>query len=132
MSMKQYRHTLLPVIVSSLLVACSGVAPRDTGQALTGSEIQQLFTDKSFTLIGMKSGNELIVYADSEYCTMRYANASRRKTVRWYIEGDRHCCLKDGKAVCGEIRAMGGGRYHKVSAGRHTHTMREFVEGNRL
>lgn len=123
----------IPLLLMLLLpLACSMTAPQPEGRRLSGAEIRLLFTGNSFILIGMKSGNELIAYADSDHCTMRYVDGERTKTVRWYTEGARHCCIKDGKAACGAVYDVGGGVYHKFTDGRHSHTMKAFQPGNRL
>jgi hypothetical protein len=130
MKRKLLRSVLLLTLLAS--TACSMLPLQPQGRVLSGAEIRGLFQGRSFTLIGIKSGNELIAYAGTDYCTMRYVNGERTKTVRWYTRGDQHCCIKDSKAVCGAIHDMGGGVYHKISDGRHSHTMKRFVEGNRL
>ena len=106
--------------------------PQPTGRPLSAAEIEGLLTGNSFTLIGMKSGNELVAYADAEHCTFRYVAGTRTKTVRWFTRGDQHCCIKGGKEVCGTVYDSGGGVYKKYTDGRHSHTMKHFEAGNRL
>lgn len=113
------------------LFACAGQQPLGA-QVLSGEEIERLFTGRSFTLVGMKSGNELVAYASGEYCSMRYTDGERISTVRWYTRNDQHCCIKKGKERCGRILGMGNGVYHKIIDGEHTQTMRRFTAGNRL
>ncbi|MCW8829823.1 MAG: hypothetical protein OQK94_12335 [Gammaproteobacteria bacterium] len=129
------RPLLLLLLLSSfllLLAGCAAAPPHADGRQLSGEEIEQLFSGHSFTLIGMKSGNELLVYSDAEHCTMRYVNGTRTKKLRWYTEGDQHCCVRDGKPMCGAIYDQGQGIYHKFTDGRHSHTMKDFTAGNRL
>ncbi len=99
---------------------------------MDGPAITSLFTNQTFILTSMKSGKRLVVHADDEQCTMRYVDGQRTSTKPWYVKDDQHCCVKKGEEVCGDIHAMGGGVYHKVSEGRHSHTMEGFVAGDRL
>lgn len=122
---------LLLVLPMLALSACATRQPL-SAQALSGEEIERLFSGRSFTLVGMKSGNELVAYATGEYCSMRYTDGERVSTVRWYTRNDRHCCIKKGKERCGRILDMGNGVYHKIIDGEHTQTMRRFEAGNRL
>lgn len=122
----------LPLFLSLSLTACSTMEPEPTGRPLSAVEIEMLFPGHSFTLVGMKSGNELVAYADGESCTFRYVDGSRTKTVRWYTRGDRHCCIKNAKEACGRIYEVEEGVYQKFTAGRHSHTMKDFKEGNHL
>lgn len=128
---KSWMHLfLLPLLL--LPLGCSTLQPQPDGRALSGAEIEVLFTDRSFTLVGMKSGNELVVYADAEHCTMRYVNATRTRSLPWYVEGDHHCCVKDGKPACGPVYEVAPGVYHKYTDGRHSHIMKDFTTENRL
>jgi hypothetical protein len=120
---------VLPMLLA--LSACSTRQPLGA-QALSGEEIERLFRGRSFTLVGMKSGNELVAYAAEEYCSMRYTDGERVSTVRWYTRNDQHCCIKKGEERCGRILDMGNGVYHKIIDGEHTQTMQRFEAGNRL
>ena len=123
----------LLVILSLLaLSGCSLHHSRVEGRALSGAEINRLFQGHSFTLVGMKSGNELVAFAEGEYCAMRYVDGEWIKRVRWFVQGDRHCCIKKGRTVCGDIYEVDDGVYHKVSDEIHSHTMKNFSAGNQL
>lgn len=130
MSQAILRTFLLAMLLLS--AACSSLQPQPEGRQLSGAEIETLLSGHTFTLIGMKSGNELLVYADAEHCTMRYVNGTRTKQLRWYTEGDQHCCMRKGEPACGPIYEQGQGVYYKFTAGRHSHTLKDFTAGNRL
>jgi len=121
-----------PLALLLLISACSSLQPQPQGRQLSGTEIEALLSGHTFTLIGMKSGNELLVYADTEHCTMRYVNGTRTKQLRWYIEGEQHCCVRNGEPACGPIYEQREGLHYKFTAGRHSHTLKDFTAGNRL
>lgn len=116
----------------ALLSACAQQPYQPDGRRLSGAEIEGLFTGRTFTLIGMKSGNELLAYARGNACTMRYVGGERTRTVRWFVRNGQHCCIKKGEEACGPVYDMGQGVYYKVTEGRHSHTMKNFVEGDQL
>ena len=124
------RLFVLPLLL--LLAACTSLQPQPEGRALTGAEIEALFSDRTFTMIGMKTGNELVVYAGAEQCTMRYVNGTRTKSQPWYVEGDHHCCMRKGEPACGPVYEVAPGVYHKFIDGRHSQTMKNFTPGNHL
>ncbi|MGM0594675.1 MAG: hypothetical protein ACQETD_09070 [Pseudomonadota bacterium] len=125
------RLTLLAVVVA-LLAGCATGPVGPEARRLSDAEIRGLFQGSSFILVGMKSGNELLAYAEGESCTMRYVDGEVTKTVRWFVRDGMHCCVRKGKEECGPIYDVGQGVYHKVTDGRHSHTMKQFSEGNRL
>ena len=123
---------LLLIIFSVILSSCVSLSEVQDQNALTPEEIRTLFENKTYVLISMKSGKELLVYSAHDQCTMRYVTGTRLKTQQWYIKGNQHCCVNKAKEMCGEIFPKANGVYHKIDKGRLTHIMKDFREGNQL
>jgi predicted small secreted protein len=121
------------------LAGCNstGGVAADAQQALTGAQVQALFSGKTADWERMKNGNKTKVFtaADGEI-TVSYLNgkkAGEKRIAKWSVEDDMHCGIFGGKKKCGKIVPQGEGVYQKIGRnGRPCCTIRHFVEGKQL
>jgi len=119
---------LMLVIAFSTSLLANSVA---AGEALSADQVRALFTGKTFDGYNENKGKKFRVYSNVDG-TMLHQNAKRTKEADWKVESDgQHCGLLKRK-VCGKIVPVGDGVYHKIKNGEHTHTLKNFVEGNQL
>ena len=103
------------------------------GEFLTAAEIKALFTDHSWDVHNVVKDKDVEGYADADGGHFIYIpwkdKVSNRK---WWIEGDTHCTSHPKRGDnCKKMKNMGGGVYHGISDGEHTHTLKNFKQGKR-
>lgn len=119
--------TLLLALSASLLVT-NGVA---ADAALSAEQVKALFSGKTFDGHNEDKDKDFQVYSAADG-TMIHKNRKRTKEASWEVDEDgQHCGILKRK-VCGKIVPVGDGVYHKMKNGEHTHTLKNFVEGNQL
>lgn len=111
---------------------CAGSHPALADQTLTADEVKSLFIGKTFEGYNEIKGITYKVYTNADG-TMIHQNSKRTKTFKWEVDDEgRHCAHFKKGPLCGHIVSMGDGIYHKVNDGKHTNTLKNFVDGNRL
>ena len=119
--------TLLLALSASLLVT-NGVA---ADVALSAEQVKALFSGKTFDGHNEIKGKDFQVYSAADGI-MIHKNRKRTKEASWEVgEDGQHCGILKRK-ICGKIVPVGNGVYHKMKDGEHTHTLKNFVEGNQL
>ena len=105
------------------------------GKTLTQAEATALFKGKTFDGYQEVKQKKFRVYSapDGKH-TIRFA--SGKEIHRFWKISDKgeHCIAKKKKKMgkCSKVMDMGNGVYHKVRGGTHTHTLKNFVAGNKL
>jgi len=121
------RVFIFVIAFSSSLFVNSVVA----GEPLSADQVRALFSGKTFDGYNEIKDKKFRVYSNADG-TMIHQNAKRTKKVTWEVESDgSHCGILKRK-VCGKIVPIGDGVYHKIKDGEHTHTLKNFVEGNQI
>ena len=102
-------------------------------KALSKEQAIALFKDKTFDGFNEKKEKNFRVYssADGEH-TVTWPSGKTKKGT-WHIDDDGRHCVELSKMRCTQVFAVGGGVYHKKKDnGKHTHTLKNFVDGNQL
>lgn len=136
--MRTTKLTSLLVIVT-VLSACQSTPSQtmpdktiDMSKALTAEQVKALFTNKTFDGYNELKGVEFQVYSQDDG-SMIHKTAKRAVTVTWEVKPDgQHCAIFQVKTFCGYIIPVGNGVYHKVTDGKHTRTLKHFIEGNQI
>lgn len=102
------------------------------GKILTVAEAKALFTNKTYDVQKEKGNKQFKVYssADGTY-NKKKKNGNIRKG-KWRIVSKGNHCVIFKKEKCSEVVSAGNGVYHKMTNGKHTHTLKNFVTGNKL
>lgn len=132
--MKSLQITLFLLLNASLLIACQTTPskPVDISKALTAEQAKALFTNRTFDGYNELKGVDYQVFSHRDG-SMIHKNLKRIVTVSWEIKADgQHCAIFPVKTFCGHVIPMGNGVYHKVSNGKHTRTMQNFIDGNQI
>jgi hypothetical protein len=120
-------------LLSMFFCACVLASPAVNAEekVLSAEEVRALFTGKTFDGFNENKGASYRVYSAADG-TMLHKNAKRTKEVKWEVDSmGRHCALFKNKK-CGKIVSVGDGVYHKMKGDEHTHTLKNFVDGNQL
>lgn len=110
-----------------------GLSAVQAGSALSEAEAKALFTDKTFSGVVEDSLREYRAYAAPDgTLTIHYADGKKLIT-KWRIDDQgRHCVVVKDNDRCSQVVGAGGGAYRKITNGVHTHTLRNFADGNKL
>ena len=121
------KNKLLIAIITGLLAMTSQLVLAE--KVLSMDEAKALFTDKTFDGYNEKKGKSFRVYSSSDgtHVVQKKSGKIRKKT--WKINDQGQHCVKD---KCADVIDVGGGVYHKKRTGKHTHTLKNFVDGNQL
>jgi hypothetical protein len=122
------KQTLVSVLCAGLLF---GVAAQAEEKTLTAEEAQALFSGKTFDGFNEDNGKSYRVYSSPDG-TMFHQNKKRTKEITWEIDSRGRHCAHFNKKKCGKIVSVGDGVYHKMKGDEHTHTLKNFVDGNQL
>jgi len=103
------------------------------GPALSEAEAKALFSDKTFRGVNEDSKREYCAYgAPDGTLTIHYDDGKKRIT-KWRVdEQGRHCVIVKNNDRCSQVVGAGDGVYRKITNGVHTHTLRDFADGNKL
>jgi len=119
----------------TLLMVLSGFMLINTAIAddfLTEDEIITLFTNNSFDIYNEVKGKERKGF-DNDKGEHFIHNPKKNKTYRvrkWWTEGATHCTSHRKRGDnCKKMKKMGGGVYHGITDGEHTHTLSNFRPG---
>lgn len=132
--MKLLISSFLIVITTSLINACQST-PKETvnhSKALSANQVKTLFTNKTFDGYNELNGVEYQVFS-AEDGSMLHKSNKRLVSVSWEVKPDgQHCTIFPETTFCGHIIPVGDGVYHKVTEGKHTRTLKHFMEGNQI
>ena len=120
--------TLIFLVAFSTSLMANGVT---AGEALSAEQVKALFTGKTFDGYNENKGKKFRAYSDADG-TMIHQNKKRTKEATWEVKSNGSHCGILKRRVCGKIVPVGDGVYHKIRGGEHTHTLKNFVEGNQL
>ena len=128
------KNKFIPVL--ALLVFIFGVSSAVAEEKiLNKEEAMALFKDKTFDgYQEVKEKNFKVYSAPDGKHTVVFENG---KTIHrfWSIDDDgKHCVSKrkTKKGRCSVVKSMGDGVYHKITKGEHTHTLKNFRDGDQL
>ena len=123
------KTTPLVFLISAMSFASSPVVAE---QALTADEARALFSNKTFDVHSVSKGKDLKAYASAEGVhALKKANG-KIKQGKWHIDSEGRHCVELKKEKCSTVISVAEGVYHKISDGEHTHTLKNFVNGNQL
>jgi hypothetical protein len=123
-----FKNTILLSVITGLMTV-TGTAMAD--KQLSADEVKALFSGKTFDGHNESNDKDYQVYSDPNG-TMIHKNAKRTKEMKWEVTADgQHCALFKTRK-CGNIVDKGNGVYYKMNHSNHTHTLKNFVEGNKL
>ncbi|MAN80934.1 MAG: hypothetical protein CMM77_07070 [Rhodospirillaceae bacterium] len=104
---------------------------------MSADDVTALFTNKTFDGIYLPKDKTFKAFeaADGTHNVV-YPNGKKSKGRKWFVNDQgQHCTThkKKKEPRCSFIKDAGNGVYHKINnAGAHTHTMRNFRDGNQL
>lgn len=122
------------LIITSIISACQTTPDKtiDMTKALNAEQVKALFTNKTFDGYNETKRVEYQVFSQGDG-SMIHKTDKRIVTVTWEVKPDgQHCAIFPVKTFCGHIIPVGNGVYHKVSNGKHTRTLKHFIEGNQI
>ena len=102
---------------------------------LNKEEAIALFTDKTFDGYQEIKEKKFKVFSASDGAHTVVFESGKTIDRYWRINDDgEHCVSKrQGKGGrCSVVKSVGNGVYHKITEGEHTHTLKNFVNGNQL
>jgi len=108
------------------------------GDALTGEQIKELFSNKTADIEKIDASSEkkknLSAYTAEDGSRVLYIpwkdKTSKRK---WWVEDNKYCGSHPKKGdYCREIKDAGNGEYHAFNDGEHVRTFKNFRDGNQL
>ena len=119
----------MPILVG-LLISSPAWAEKE----LSADEVKALFTNKTFDVRNETKGKDLKGYDSEDGTHLIYIpwkdKISKRK---WWVEDNMHCTSNPKRGdSCKIMKDMGGGIYHGITDGKHTHTLSNFTDGNQL
>ena len=127
------RITFVTVVIAILSTGINVSMAEE--KILNKEEAIALFTDKTFDgYQEIKKKNFKVFSASDGTHTVEF-ESGKTKYRYWRInDAGEHCISKrEGKGGrCSEVKSVGGGVYHKITEGEHTHTLKNFVSGNQL
>lgn len=104
-------------------------------KVLSKEEAVALFKDKTFDGYQEVKGKGFRIYSAADGTHNVHFPGGKTKTRYWSINDEgEHCVSKsEGKGGrCSVVKAIGDGVYHKITEGEHTHTLKNFVDGNQI
>ena len=122
------KKTLITIISASLFISVSACAEE---KVLNAEEAQALFSGKTFDGFNEDKGKPYKVYSAPDG-TMIHQNKKRTKEITWKIDSRGRHCAYFNKKKCGKVVSVGDGVYHKLKGDEHSHTLKNFVDGNKL
>jgi len=108
------------------------------GDALTGDQIKELFSNKTCDIEKVDTNNEnkkhLKAYTAEDGSRLLYIPwKNKTKERKWWVEGNRYCGSHPKKGdYCRDIVDAGNGAYHGLKDGEHIRTFSNFQDGNQL
>jgi len=117
-------------------IICIGVmltsAVNAEERTLSKEEAQALFSNKTFDGVNEIKGKNFKVYSSADGVhTLKKANG-QTKEASWRIDNRGRHCVEFSREKCSKVVTEGDGVYKKISYGEHTHTLKNFVDGNQL
>lgn len=124
-------HARTTAILWSTALCCLSAA--QAGPALSEAEAKALFTDKTFRGINEGGLREYRAYGAPDGTLTIHYDDGKKLVTKWRVDDrGRHCVVTQGHERCSQVVAAGDGVYRKLTHGVHTHTLRNFTDGNKL
>jgi len=120
-------------LVFALLLSLSllTINPVLAATPLSADDVKALFSGKTFDGYNENIGKKFRVYSAPDG-TMIHQNAARTLEASWEVDDKAQHCGILMRRICGKIVPVGDGVYHKMQDGEHTHTLKNFLQGNQL
>lgn len=102
---------------------------------LSKEAVIALFKDKTFDGVQVVKDKEFKIYSSPNGKYEIHYPSGKEKSRYWRINNEgKHCVSKrEGKGgKCSVVKSVGDGVYHKIRNDKHTHTLKNFVDGNQL
>ena len=120
------KKTLL-IVLSSFMLINTAIAD----DFLTEDEIKTLFTNNSFDVRNEAREKDFKGFdndAGEHYIYVPWKDVTRKR--KWWTNGATHCTSHPKRGdSCKQMKKMGGGVYHGITDGEHTHTLSNFRPG---
>ncbi len=123
------KKTLVAVFCASMIF---GVSVHADEKVLTAEEAQALFSNKTFDGFNEDKGKSFKVYSSADGVHNLQKISGKMKEGTWRIDDRGRHCVKFKKKSCTRVILVGDGVYHKIKGDEHTHTLKNFVDGNQL
>ena len=117
------------IVVSSLLLASPFTF---AGEKLSHEQAVALFTNVTFDGHNEKKGKDFKVFSSASGDHELLKGNGKRKNASWRINDDGQHCVTFKRESCTDVISVGDGVYHKMKGDTHTHTLKNFTEGNNL
>jgi len=121
-----FKKTIICVSLSFLM---SGVS--NAQEPMSADEVKELFTNKTFNIHNRMKDRRLQGYDDEDgnhFVFIPWKDKVKKR--KWWVEGNKHCTSHPKRGdSCKDMISVGGGKYHGITDGEHTHTLSEFREG---
>lgn len=104
-------------------------------EILNGDQVKTLFSNKTFDGQDVIKDRKYRVYSSTNATMKIVYSRGVTKTRYWLIDDKgRHCVSKEEgkKGKCSVVIGIGGGVYKKITNDKHSHTMKNYVDGNQL
>ena len=125
----------LVIAVSSVLLIIGVTNIHAEEKILNKEEAMALFKDKTFDGYQETKKKNFKVYSSQDGDHEVHFEGGKNISRFWRInEKGEHCVSKKkGKGGrCSTVKSLGNGVYHKITNDEHTHTLRNFKDGNQL
>ncbi|MGD8743102.1 MAG: hypothetical protein PVH46_06715 [Granulosicoccaceae bacterium] len=121
---------VIPGVLGAMLALATNFAMAE--KVLSANEARALFSNKTFDGHNESKGKDFRVFSSADGVHNLQKSNGKRKQGEWRIDDEGHHCVSFGSEKCTQVIDVGGGVYHKVRNGEHTHTLKNFVDGNQL
>ena len=123
------KKTLVSIFSVSLFF---GIVAHAEEKLLTAEEAQALFSNKTFDGFNEEKGKDYKVFSSADGVHNLQKSNGKMKEGEWRIDDKGRHCVKFKKEKCTKVIAVGDGIYEKHRRGEHTHTLKNFVDGDQL
>lgn len=120
---------ILGVIVSTIFIYSNDVLAE---KRLTIDEVTALFKNKTYEVHKESKNKQYQVYSADDGTYSKKKKSGKIKRGTWKVDSKGRHCVEFKKEKCSKVIEVGNGIYHKITNGEHTHTLKNFVSGNKL
>ena len=125
--------TVFAAILSLVLTASAASA----GDYMSADEVKALFTGKTFDGVYLPKDKNFKAYEAPDGSHIVVNSRGKKSSGRQWSVNDKgqHCTTskKWKEPRCTFVKDAGNGEYYKINnAGKHTHTLSNFRDGNQL
>jgi hypothetical protein len=101
-------------------------------KTLTAEEAQALFSNKTFDGFNEEKGKSFKVFSSADGVHNLQKSNGKMKKGAWRIDKRGRHCVEFKNEKCSKVVTEGDGVYKKITYGEHTHTLKNFVDGDQL